>query len=115
MSSIGIKFHQSIEDYERQIANDEDIIFKTQCFNKRLVVSVLISGKQAIAIESGISVLRTKVQRVAYLETCTDARNQRFGLYDKAIKEIFHGKYTEEAFTGPNRTNPTMEMWYKLE
>ena len=32
----------------------------------------------------------------------------------KAIKERFHEKYTEEAFTGPNITKPTMEMWAKL-
>ena len=52
MSSIGIKLHQSIEDDERQIADEEDIIFNTQRFNQRLVDSVRISGKQEIAIES---------------------------------------------------------------
>ena len=25
-----------------------------------------------------------------------------------------HKKYNEEAFTGPNITNPTMDMWDKL-
>ena len=52
---------------------------------------------------------------MTYLETCTDARNQRFEVYDKAIKERFYNKYTEEAFTGPNITKQTMEMWAKLE
>ena len=51
VSSIGIKFHQSIEDDERQIAYEEDIIFNTQSFNQRLVDSVQISGKWAILIE----------------------------------------------------------------
>ena len=51
---------------------------------------------------------------MSYLETCTNVSKQRFELYDKSIKEIFHGKYTEEAFAGPNSTNPTMEMWAKL-
>ena len=40
VSSIGIKFHQSIEDDERQVADEEDIIFNTQRFNQRLVDSV---------------------------------------------------------------------------
>ena len=63
---------------------------------------------------SGIPVSRTTVQRVTYLETFTDARKQRFGLYDKAIKQRFHDKYTEESFAGPNSTKPTMEMQEKL-
>ena len=50
VSSIGIKFHQSIEDDERKIADEEDIIFDTQSFNQILVTSVWISRKQAIAI-----------------------------------------------------------------
>ena len=57
----------------------------------------------------------TTVQRVTYIETCTDARNQRLELYDKAVKYRFHEKYTEEAFSGPNNTKPDMEMWAKLE
>ena len=52
VSSIGIKVHQSIEYDERQIADEEDIIFNTQRFNQRLVDSVQISCKQEIAIES---------------------------------------------------------------
>ena len=35
---------------------------------------------------SGIPVLRTAVQRVTYLEICTDSSKQRFEVYDKAIK-----------------------------
>ena len=54
VSSIGIKFHQSIEDDERQIVHKEDIIFNTQHFNQRLLDSIHISGKRAIAIESAI-------------------------------------------------------------
>ena len=52
VSIIGIKFHQSIEDDERQIIDEEDIILNTQHFNQRLVDSVRISGKEAVAIES---------------------------------------------------------------
>ena len=51
VSSIGIKFHQSIEDDECQIVDEEDIIFNIQRFNQILVASVLVSGKQAIGIE----------------------------------------------------------------
>ena len=67
-----------------------------------------------ILTASGIPVSRTTVHCVTYLETCTDARNQRFEVYDKAIKDIFHEKYTEEAFASPNSTNLTMEMWTEL-
>ena len=63
---------------------------------------------------SEILVLITTVQRVIYLETCTDASKQRFKVYEKATKERFHKKYTEKAFTCPNSTNPTMEMWADL-
>ena len=52
VSSIGIIFHQSIEDDELQIVDEEDIILSTQCFSQRLVASVRISGKQEISIES---------------------------------------------------------------
>ena len=51
---------------------------------------------------------------MTYIDTCTDASKQSFEVYDGAIKERFHEKYTEEAFAGPNSTNPTMEMWAKL-
>ena len=64
MSSIGIKFHQSIEDDERQFADEEDIIFNIQRFNQRLVASVIILGKQAIAIDSAT---RKQQQQVAKL------------------------------------------------
>ena len=50
-----------------------------------------------ILLASSIPVLRTTVQLVTYIETCTDASNKRFEVYDKAIKERFHEKYTEEA------------------
>ena len=63
---------------------------------------------------SSIPVSRTTVQRVIYLETCTDASKKRFKVYYKAIKEIFHGKYTEEDFAGLNSTKPTMKMYNKL-
>ena len=52
LSSIGIEFHQLVEDYEHQIVDEEDIIFNTQRFNQILVASVQISWKQAIEIES---------------------------------------------------------------
>ena len=39
---------------------------------------------------SGIPVSRATVQRVTYLDTCTDSSKQRFEVYDKSIKEIFH-------------------------
>ena len=62
---------------------------------------------------SGIPVLRKTVQCVTYLETCDDASKQCLEVYDKAIKDRFHEKYTEESFTGPNRNKPTVEMWTK--
>ena len=64
--------------------------------------------------ESGIPVSIIRVQRVTYLETCTDSNKQRFEIYAKAIKEIFHDKYAKEAFAGPNSTNLTMEIWTDL-
>ena len=48
-----------------------------------------------ILLPIGIRFLRTTVQHVTYLEKFTDASNQRLELYDRAIKEIFHEKYTE--------------------
>ena len=51
---------------------------------------------------------------MAYLETCKNSNKKCFEVYDKAIKERFHEKYNEEAFAGPNRTNPTMEIWDEL-
>ena len=54
------------------------------------------------------------LKRVKYIETYTDAINQRFEVYGKAIKERFHEKYTEESFTGPSSTKPTMDMWAKI-
>ena len=47
--SIGIKFHQSIEYDERQISDEEDIIFNTQRFNCRLVAGVQTSEKHTTA------------------------------------------------------------------
>ena len=67
-----------------------------------------------ILLERGIPVLRTTVQRVTYLGTCTNARKQSFEVYDKSIKDILHENYTEEAFTGSKSTNLTMEMWAEL-
>ena len=64
--------------------------------------------------ESSIPVLRTTVQNVTYLETCTDTSKQRLEVYYKSIKYIFQEKYTEEAFAGHNSTNPTMEMLSEL-
>ena len=60
---------------------------------------------------SGIPVYRTRVQRVTYLETCTNNSKKRFKVYEKAIKGRFHEKFTEEAFAGHNTTRPTMEIW----
>ena len=51
---------------------------------------------------------------MAYLETCKNSNKKCFEVYDKAIQERFHEKYNEEAFAGPNRTNPTMEIWDEL-
>ena len=67
-----------------------------------------------IILTRGIPVSKTTKQHVTYLKTCTDSSKQHFKLYDKATKERFHNKYTEESFIGPNITKPTMEMWYKL-
>ena len=64
MSRIGIKFHQSIEYDKRQIVDEEEITFNTQRFDQRMVASVRISGKQAIAIESAT---RKQQQKVAKL------------------------------------------------
>ena len=66
MSSIDIKFHQSIEDDERQIVDEEDIIFNTQRSNQILVASVRILGKQEIAIELAT---REQHQQVSKLVT----------------------------------------------
>ena len=65
-------------------------------------------------LASGIPVSRTAIQCVTYLETCTNAIKKRFEVYEEAIKEIYHEKYTEEAFVGPNSTKPTMEIWAQL-
>ena len=54
-----------------------------------------------ILTASYIPVSRTTAQRVTYIDTCTDARKKIFEVYDEAIKERFHEKYTEEAFSGP--------------
>ena len=51
---------------------------------------------------------------MTYLETCTFASKQHFEVYNKAIKQILHEKYTEEAFAGPNSTKPNVEMWAEL-
>ena len=59
---------------------------------------------------SGIPVLITTVQCVTYLYTCTDSSKQRFEVYYKAIKEIFHRKYTEEAFAFPKIIKLTIFM-----
>ena len=53
--------------------------------------------------ESSIPVSRTTVQRVTYIETCTNASKQRFESYDKAIKEIFHKKYPEKGLFRPQQ------------
>ena len=66
VTSIGIKFYQSIEDDESQIVHEEDIIFNKQRFKQRLVASVRISGKQAIVIEIET---REKQRQVAKLVT----------------------------------------------
>ena len=67
-----------------------------------------------ILLESGIPVSITTIQRVTYLETCTDANKQRFKVYYKATKERLNKIYTKESFAGPNSTNPTTEMWDEL-
>ena len=64
VSSIGIKLHQSIEYYERQIVDKEDIIFNTQRFNQRLVASIQISGKQEIVIESATREQQRQVDKL---------------------------------------------------
>ena len=37
--------------------------------------------------DSGIPVSRTTMQRIMYLETCTDANKSRFKIFDDAILE----------------------------
>ena len=64
--------------------------------------------------DSGIPVLRTMVQRITYLETCTDANKSIFNIFDDAIQEKFHEKYDEATFTGWSSSNPTMEMWSEI-
>ena len=66
VSSIGIKFYQSIEDDGCQVVDEGDIIFNTQCFNQRPVARVRISGKQSIVI---VSTTREQQQQVAKLVT----------------------------------------------
>ena len=62
--SIGIKFHQSIEDDGRQVAYEEDIIFNTQRFNQRVVASVQISVKEEIAIDSATREQQRKLAKL---------------------------------------------------
>ena len=64
VSNIGIKFHQSIEDHERQITDEEGIIFNTQRFNQILVASVQISGIQEIVIESATREQQRQVSKL---------------------------------------------------
>ena len=63
---------------------------------------------------SGIPVSRTTVQRITYLETCTDANIARFKTFDDAIQERFHEKYDKDTFEGASSSKPTMEMWAEL-
>ena len=63
---------------------------------------------------SGIPVSRTMVQLVTYIDTCNNSSKKLLKVYDKAIKDIFHKKHTEESFTGPNSTKPNIEMWAEL-
>ena len=42
---------------------------------------------------SGLPVSRTTVQRVGYLETCTNVNKKRFEVYYKAIKKRCHENY----------------------
>ena len=67
-----------------------------------------------ILTASDIPVSITTAQHMTYIDTCTNARKKSFKVYDEAIKERFHEKYTEEAFASPNSTKLTMEMWAKL-
>ena len=54
------------------------------------------------------------MQRITYLETCTDANKSRFKVFDDAIKEQFNEKYDEATFSGESSSKPTMEMWDEL-
>ena len=75
VSSIGIKFHQSIEDDEGQITDEEVIIFNTQRFNHRLVASVRISGKQAIVIDSTTKEQQQQVAKLVTEQPVKDIHN----------------------------------------
>ena len=72
MSSIGNKFHQSLEDDECQIVNEEDIILNVKCFIQRLVASIRISGKQAISIESATKEQHQQVAKLGKKQLVKD-------------------------------------------
>ena len=54
------------------------------------------------------------MQRITYLETCTDANKSRFKVFDDATQERFHEKYDEATFAVESSINPPMVMWAKL-
>ena len=63
---------------------------------------------------SGIPISRTTVQRVTFLETCTDSNKARFKAFDEAMQERFQDRYEDTTFTGATNSKPTMEMWAEL-
>ena len=81
---IGIKFHQSIEDDEHKITDEEDIIFNTQRFNQILVASVQISGIQEIVIESA-----TREQQRQVSKLVTEKLVKTFTLIQYQSHQIF--------------------------
>ena len=64
MSIFGIKFNQSTEDDEHKLSYEEDIILNTQSLNQRMVSSIQISGKQAIAIYSATREQQRQVSKL---------------------------------------------------
>ena len=63
---------------------------------------------------SGIPVSQTTIQRITYLETCTDAKKSRFKVFDGSIQKRFHENYNEATFYGESSSKPTMEMWDEI-
>ena len=64
--------------------------------------------------DSDIPVSQMMLQRITYLETCTDAKKSRLKVFDDAIQERFYEKYNEATFAGKSSSKPTMEMWSEL-
>ena len=106
VSIIGIKFHQLIEDDERQIVDEKYIIFNKQRFNQRLVASVQISGKNAIAIESAT---REQHQQVSKLVTEKLVKNIQTDTTPEPPKNLTNIRQPHDFLSEEQHSNNTPE------